>query len=225
MDPLQFLATQDGSHTLFHPQLHETYHSTKGALTESEHVFIREGLRYYGERHAAGPLSVLEVGFGTGLNALLTWREARESGRAVRYVTLEPFPLPEPIWRGLNYWASLGMEAEGHRLHEAPWGQEAALSENFCLEKLACRLEDYGAGSARFEVVYFDAFAPQKQPELWTPELLGKCFEALVPGGVLTTYCAQGQFKRDLRAAGFSVARVEGPPGGKREMTRAVKPG
>lgn len=209
--------TADGSPTLYVPQLDEHYHSVKGARTESQHIFIEMGLKAC----LLPAPRVLEVGFGTGLNALLTLEEAERSGRRVHYTGLEHYPLSWDEAEALHY----SLRPEFRALHEAPWGQAVELSPAFVLRKLlldvtrADGLELPGA-----DVVYFDAFAPEKQPEMWAEPVFRRLFACLSAGGILTTYCAKGAVRRLLQAVGFAVERLPGPPGGKREMLRARKP-
>lgn len=219
MDELEIIITSDGSHTLRNKRLDETYHSIHGAVQESVHVFINHGLQYFHKLHDASQVSVLEVGFGTGLNALLSLQYARKSRVSVKYTTLEPFPLERHIWRDLNY-------LHEHRehfsaLHNAPWHQETLIVPEFTLSKLKSSL-DAIVFEESFDVVYFDAFAPSVQPELWVYDVLKKITETLKPGGLFVTYSAKGQLKRDLRTLGLNVETLPGPPG-KLEMVRAIK--
>ncbi|WP_375416827.1 tRNA (5-methylaminomethyl-2-thiouridine)(34)-methyltransferase MnmD [uncultured Hymenobacter sp.] len=221
--------TGDGSSTLFVPALNEHYHSTHGARQESRHVFIGAGLLV---RLAAGlgqpgrpPLRLLEIGLGTGLNALLTLQAAQAAGAAVAYDALETYSLPPAVVaRLLPEWAAQPGAAGGWfgALHAAPWGEPCPLAPDFFLTKLAQPVQDAALPAGYYDLLYFDAFAPAKQPELWTEAVFTKLYAAAAPGAVLVSYCAQGQFRRNLRAAGWLVEKLPGPPG-KREMTRAVK--
>ena len=220
--------TADGSATLYVPALDEHYHSRHGARQESEHVFIRAGLVPLLDagrgQPCARPLHLLEVGFGTGLNALLTLRTARPAGAAVAYDGLEPHPLPATVVAALAAaWAhDPAVAAQVVRLHAAPWGTEHPLAPGFFLTKLRQPLEAVELPAGYYDLIYFDAFAPEKQPELWTAAIFAKLYAAAAPGAVLVSYCAQGQFRRHLRAAGWRTEKLPGSPG-KREMTRAVK--
>lgn len=214
--------TSDGSRTLYVPALDEHYHSVKGAVTESAHVFIRMGL----EHHPSASLKVLEVGFGTGLNAFLTCLSAERLQKHVRYTAVELHPLPFAVAEALGYPEKVapGRAGDFHLLHACPWEEDVCISPFFTLYK---RKDDFTScvfPPLSFDIVYFDAFAPEKQPEMWTHEVFGHLFSAMCPGGVLSTYCAKGAVRRMLQQAGFSVERLPGPPGGKREILRAVKP-
>lgn len=220
--------TEDGSSTLIREDLDETYHSSKGAYTESMHVFIHAGLQYYEEKvNPTERPRVLEVGFGTGLNALLSWEYSKRNKLGVWYESLEPYPISPALTKELNYPDQLPdpIEARGFfdEIHTSPWGEELHLSPTFTLLKQTAKLEEFKGQDNLYDIIFFDAFAPQKQGELWEVEPLAKCFELLKPQGVLTTYCAQGQFKRNLKQVGFQVERLAGPPNGKREITRATK--
>lgn len=212
-----FEPTADGSGTLYVPELDEHYHSVKGALTESKHIFIDMGLA----ATASGSPSVLEVGFGTGLNALLAWQWADKMQRPVHYTTLERYPLS---W---NEVAQLKYEhaAELEQLHTAAWETDVPLSPYFTLHKIQCDATTYlqQQQSDLFDVVFFDAFAPEKQPELWSGTIFQGIYQTMRPGGLLTTYCAKGCIRRLLQSIGFVMERLPGPPGGKREMLRGGK--
>lgn len=221
MDDLEIITTSDGSHTLRNKSLNETYHSTHGAVQESMHVFIRHGLQYFHEQKLSDQIAVLEVGFGTGLNALLSLRYASENNIRIRYTALEAFPLPEDVWSELNY-ADPGKDEEHFRaLHTAVWGDAVSVTPEFTLLKRNVTLEDAVFGE-KFDVIYFDAFAPSVQPGLWSRDMLEKVTTVLHPGGVFVTYSAKGQLKRDLRSLGLQVETLPGPPG-KNEMVRAVQ--
>lgn len=217
----KLVETGDGSHSLYVPALDEQYHSRHGALQESQHVFIEMGLKCFGDGEE--PLRILEIGFGTGLNALLTLVEPR--GRPVRYTTVEAYPLSMEEAATLNYPSLLAVEAAAdwfRWLHEAPWGMWASLAgQDFALYKWETMIEQMETGE-RFDLVYFDAFAPSKQPGLWTPEVFERMASLMSPGAVLVTYCAKGAVRRGMQAAGLEVERLPGPPG-KREMLRARK--
>lgn len=214
--------TQDGSHSIFSESFGVSYHSKYGAIRESTHVFIEAGLFY--KAPGAKQLSVLEIGFGTGLNALLTLLEAGRRQLPVRYEAVEAYPITSGQAQLLNYPEILGEQlaaATFMRLHELPWDEEHALTPYFAFCKKKALFEQIQYLDA-FDLIYFDAFAPNAQPELWEEEVLGRMYGALKENGALTTYCAKGSVKRCLKKLGFAVESLKGPPG-KREMTRAVK--
>ena len=220
----KIILTEDGSHTLYVEAINETYHSFHGAWQESTHVFINAGLDHLLSSSRAGNVNVLEIGFGTGLNTLLTALYVSGANHTVNYHSLEPFPLDPALIDQLNYPDFLKNKQEValfHRLHTCEWGEPVAVSESFSLHKHKVTLQDYHCTSA-FELIYFDAFAPSRQPELWTADIIRKVTGFLVSGGMLVTYCAKGQFKRDLGSLGLTVETLPGP-GGKKEMVRAVK--
>lgn len=294
MRALEVIRTEDGSSSLYLPELDETYHSHHGALTESKHVFIRMGLEYFlseprpprqqvreaqenqegsvepqvslqgkagkeskdalegrerqqvkevpdggqdqevletGEKQQGQEvrgiksLKIFEVGFGTGLNALLACELALKKGIQIHYTTLEPFPLAEETVNALNYGEMLegGIYQEIFlRMHKAAWEEPEYINEQFKLLKYQQRLEDFNAPATGYDLVFFDAFAPSKQAALWEKPLLEKVAAAMAPGAVFSTYCAKGQLKRDLKAIGLQVETLPGAPG-KKEMVRARK--
>lgn len=208
--------TADGSATLFVPEMDEHYHSVKGARTESAHIFVGLGL----EASTAERVRVLEIGFGTGLNALLTLEAAGAAGRRVNYTAIELYPLAWHEVEPLGYSDSPLFAT----LHRTPWEVENEITPHFSLKKIQADARTAaGNCGTGFDVVYFDAFAPEKQPEMWSEELFATLHAAMRPGGVLTTYCAKGAVRRMLQAVGFVVERLPGPPGGKREVLRASK--
>ncbi len=213
------ITTQDGSHSVQSPRFGVSYHSRYGAVQESRHVFLKSGL--YARLPELPKVRVLELGFGTGLNALLTWLEAEEQQKPIQYTSLEAYPITSEQVQLLNYPEALSLPSPAPflRLHESEWGQRHTLSAHFTFEKRKERFEELQFEQA-FDVVYFDAFAPNAQPELWTEELLSKVYRATAEGGVLVTYCAKGAVKRTLKGLGYEVEALPGPPG-KREMTRA----
>ena len=227
---LRILVTADGSPTVELPGRGVTYHSRAGAVTESRHVFIGAGLEgFAASAAAADPIDVLEIGFGTGLNAALALAWARAAGRAVRYRGLEPYPLPPSVGEALGraYAPEAGVSgAEWAALHarsaEAPGTAPAALTSSFAAAVDRWTFAELPDAPESVDVVFQDAFAPESAPELWTAEVFAQCFRMLRPGGVLVTYCAKGAVRRGLEAAGFQCERLPGPPG-KREMLRARK--
>jgi tRNA U34 5-methylaminomethyl-2-thiouridine-forming methyltransferase MnmC len=218
---LEIITTADGSHSLLNKRLNETYHSVHGAMQESIHVFIKNGLDFYRQRFQANSVAILEVGFGTGLNALLTLEYAFKNRLDVTYTTLETSPLPKEIWSRLNFCD--GQESKQHfkLLHEAPWDSLETVVPGFKLRKVNQSVHDVVV-AAGYQVVYFDAFAPGKQPDIWTLPVLERVTAGMTGPGVFATYCARGQLKRDLRSLGLDVQTLAGPPG-KKEMVRALK--
>jgi tRNA U34 5-methylaminomethyl-2-thiouridine-forming methyltransferase MnmC len=220
MQAARIVETKEGIHTLRHGGHGEPFHSLHGALQESMHVFIGNGLL-----PLAGPgkkLSVLEIGFGSGLNALLTLRECERHAMEVHYTAVEAFPLGDELVSKLNYMHYVGEEYRHafEAMHAAPWPGTLKLG-SFGLHKLQAdaTIDELGA---RYDVVYYDAFSPAVQPAMWTPEQMLRMREACNPGGVLVTYCARSSVRRNLQAAGFRVERLPGAEG-KREMIRAVR--
>ncbi|MDR2449361.1 MAG: tRNA (5-methylaminomethyl-2-thiouridine)(34)-methyltransferase MnmD [Prevotellaceae bacterium] len=213
----QFIITDDGSHTLFVPELNETYHSIRGAVQESLHVFLRAGFHYIVSCPITLPLQILEVGFGTGLNALLTWQEAERLRFPVHYETVEKYPLSAEEAAALNYPEREKLAC----LHGGRWEVPEVLSPCFTLCKKHVDLLEY-TPAGHFDVIYFDAFAPDVQPELWDKNIFCKLYDALNSGGALVTYSAKGTVKRTLRETGFEVQRLAGAMG-KRHMIRAIK--
>jgi len=208
--------TADGSHTLFIPEMDEHYHSVNGAVQESRHVFIEAGLH----RLSKEKLRILEIGFGTGLNAFLT---LLETDIPVVYYTIESYPLTSEIIQSLNYGECIGTDKKElfTSLHTSPWNEAVKITESFTLYKIHGDSNTY-ALPGDIDLVYFDAFAPDKQPEMWNQAIFHKLYDSMATGGILTTYCAKGSVRRMMQEAGYSVERIPGPPG-KREMLRATK--
>lgn len=211
--------TADGSHTLFIPEMDEHYHSVNGAVQESRHVFIEAGLH----RQEKKDITVFEVGFGTGLNAYLTLLAAENEDRSVDYFSVELYPLDPALVRALNYGDMICPEKKMlfTALHSAAWNEPVKMTDHFTLHKIqgdnnSCTLPE------DMDLIYFDAFAPDKQPEMWSQEIFDRLYAHTSEGGILTTYCAKGVVRRMMQKAGYSVERIPGPPG-KREMLRAIK--
>jgi len=215
----EIITSHDGSHTLFVPELQEQYHSIHGAWQESHHIFIKNCLQL---SHKPS-LSILEIGFGTALNAFLTLIDAETNNREVFYHSIELYPLHKDEYSLLNYpqFADARFSPYFTELHECKWEEKVQISTNFSILKSNIDLQAFKA-KYTYDVIYFDAFAPDKQPELWTEAILKKMFLAMNIGGILSTYCAKGSVKRNLKAAGFTVTNVAGPLG-KREITVAYK--
>lgn len=221
MSSLKIITTQDGSHSLLHEQLNETYHSIHGAIQESNHVFIKNGLGFV-KSLGKSEIQILEIGFGTGLNALLTIQHALTNNQIIRYTTLEAFPIEEEVWSQLNYAVSPESRVWFEKLHRADWNEWVELSPTFHLRKLHTTLQGAMLEDDQYDLIYFDAFAPNKQPDIWELRMLDKVARSMKAGGVFVTYCAKGQLKRDLQSLNLEVESLPGPPG-KREMVRAIK--
>ena len=206
--------TADGSATLFVPELNEHYHSVKGARTESQHIFIDMGLN---ASEVAEP-HILEIGFGTGLNALLTLETAESTQRKVHYTGIELYPLSWEMIEPLGYSDNPLFKT----LHIIPWEEDTIITPCFTLRKVQADFTTLTTDRS-FDIIYFDAFAPEKQPEMWSQELFDRLHVIMGEKGILTTYCAKGVVRRMLQTAGFTVERLPGPPGGKREILRATK--
>jgi tRNA U34 5-methylaminomethyl-2-thiouridine-forming methyltransferase MnmC len=215
----RLIITEDGSHTIFVPELNEHYHSVHGAVQESKIVFLDSGYEYC----KSDPLYIFEAGFGTGLNALLTALRSSVTGRKVYYTSIEKYPVDRGIIEKINY-AEFAGENGGDLfriIQQAEWGKMVRISDSFSLLKIRGDLiTDEIPGC--YDLVYFDAFGPDKQPEMWKESVFTKISSALNTGAVLVTYSAKGEVKRILRSCGFTVSLLPGPPG-KREMIRAVK--
>jgi tRNA U34 5-methylaminomethyl-2-thiouridine-forming methyltransferase MnmC len=219
----KIILTGDGSHSISVPDLNVAYHSIYGAIQESLHVFIEAGLRD-SEIFDYGVHQVLEIGFGTGLNALLTLIEADKHRNRIYYTAIELYPLNETEISQLNYCEQLRLphyKPLFEKIHQCRWEEMIGITDNFRLTKIKCNLIDFSAENSFF-IIYFHAFAPNAQPELWTKEVFDKMFSLLEPGGVLVTYCSKGAVRRNMIAAGFEVEKLPGPPG-KRQMLRGRK--
>jgi tRNA U34 5-methylaminomethyl-2-thiouridine-forming methyltransferase MnmC len=216
------VVTADGSQTLYVPKWDEHYHSIHGARQESEHVFINAGLFFVAERLSA--IKILEIGFGTGLNAWLTALWTEKHPIQVDYTGIEAYPLTEAEIDCLQYCDetdTLGTQLF-QAIHSAEWGRRATINPHFGLLKIQTDLVSWQTED-QYDLIYFDAFAPSAQPELWTEDVFSKLFRCTRSGGVLVTYCAKGDVRRAMKSAGWDVSKLPGPPR-KREMTRATKP-
>lgn len=226
MDELIVIHTEDGSTSLFHSGLQETYHSVHGAIQESQHVFIEAGLYHWLRVSSRQTISILEIGFGTGLNALLTALAVEKVGVEIEYETIEAFPLTMEMVALLNYPSIIGTDnakSVFENLHQTEWRKPKKISPYFDFLKRDLRLQETDFGDEKFDLIFFDAFGPDKQPDMWQRSNLVKLERAMKPQGVFVTYSAKGQLKRDLVSLGLLVEKIPGPPG-KREMIRATKP-
>lgn len=214
--------TEDGSHTLYVPEMDEHYHSTHGAIQESMHVYIDAGLRHC----KAAEVNLLEVGFGTGLNAFLTLLGAEILQKRIHYTTLELYPVTATNAASLNFCDLIDPSRRDtfEQLHTAEWETWVQISPLFWLKKVKMDLRDLPVNppDAPFDLIYYDAFAPEKQPEMWRQEIFNKLFSLSRDNALLTTYCAKGVVRRMLQSTGYNVERLPGPPG-KREILRATK--
>tara|TARA_B100001115_G_scaffold173085_1_gene156886 strand:+ start:2257 stop:2931 length:675 start_codon:yes stop_codon:yes gene_type:complete len=218
-----WVKTKDGSPSLYVPELQQNYHSLHGALQESRHVFIDAGLKLFADQKE---IHILEVGFGTGLNALLSHFEKQNPSQSIYYHSLEKYPLQEVEWQALE-WPELFSEKPEYQdfyldLHKSAWEQEISLRPDFTLLKNCTDLRTYSAKAAKYDLIYFDAFSPEAQPELWSEAIFTEMYKALKAGGRLVTYCVKGSVRRAMKAAQLEVEKIPGPPG-KREMARALK--
>jgi tRNA U34 5-methylaminomethyl-2-thiouridine-forming methyltransferase MnmC len=220
-DKRQLLITRDGSVTIYDPARDVTYRSRHGALTESMHVFINAGFLYAMQQHGNN-LNILEAGFGTGLNALLTLMHARKSNCIVRYTGIDLHPLPEELIQQtalhLNNEDQTELYKEIHLVF--PEG-EADISNEFRLIRTRADIATYRKDNT-YHLIYYDPFAPSAQPELWIENVFHNMYDSLVPGGIMVTYCSKTIVRKAMEAAGFHVEKLQGPHG-KREIVRAVK--
>lgn len=220
---IEVVFTEDGSKSLYIPELEEHYHSFHGALQEAIHVFIKAGL-YKKWEESSCSIKVMEIGFGTGLNCYLTYLESLKQNKEVDYYGIEAFPLSEDLISKLNYCDLIGVETspgEFLTLHKLDWNVKNQITKNFSLTKIQKKIQETTL-ETDFDLIYFDAFGPRAQEEMWSEAILEKMYNSLNRGGILVTYCAKGEIKRRLKNVGFIIEALPGPPG-KREMTRAVK--
>ena len=219
----EIVETGDGSSTLKHSVLGELYHSRHGAWTESHHIFIKHGLSEFlgGE---IKPIQVFEMGFGSGLNAALTREAADKYRHPVHYTSIELYPIRESVIRDMDMPGQTDVERERWlELHSTPWDEEVKITPYFTIHKIRGTFPNSSLKiPGKFDLIYYDAFAPAAQPELWSFDTLAECFDLLNSGGRWLSFCAKGQVRRDLQEVGFEVEALPGPPG-KREITRAVK--
>lgn len=215
------MITEDGSHTIYLPEMDEHYHSVHGAIQESLHIYIEQGLLQTEKKE----LSILEIGFGTGLNAYLTYCYALKRNLSLHYFGLEKYPLNEDEYSALNYSDEIFPEYSSifSQLHRGEWGKKIEISKEFKLTKIKADLATFEFDDIpQFDLVYYDAFAPGKQPEMWTDKILQKVAATVKKDGIVITYCAKGTVRRALSGAGFIMERIPGPPG-KKEILRGKK--
>lgn len=217
----EIITTADGSKTIHIKDWNEQYHSIHGAIQEAYHVFIDHGLRLFNNRS----INILEIGLGTGLNALITLKEALNLNLDVHYKGVEAFPINAEEFKHLNYISELKaelFEVPFLKMHQSVWEEEIKIFDNFNLYKQLADFKEI-KDENEYDLIYFDAFGARVQPELWTEEIFAIMFKALKNNGILVTYSAKGSVRRAMQAVGFIVERLPGPPG-KREMLRATKP-
>ena len=218
---MQILKTSDGSQTIYLPEINEHYHSLNGAITESEYVYIKNGYLFFQGKNP----KVFEVGFGTGLNCLLTALQAEHLKRPTIYISIEKLPLAKNITDCLDYGRLISDDAQNlfEKIHNCLWNKDVQLTEFFRLLKIEGDILNYNlADIENCNVIYFDAFGPDKQPEMWTPTIFSKISMLTSVGGVMVTYSAKGDVRRQLTASGFDMKRIPGPPG-KIHMLRGIK--
>jgi tRNA U34 5-methylaminomethyl-2-thiouridine-forming methyltransferase MnmC len=223
MNNLEIVTTNDGSSSIFNTELNEVYHSLHGAIQESQHVYIKEGLLALLQN--IDPINILEIGFGTGLNTLLTYIKTIENKLNINYSSIETDPLPLSFVTKLNYTNKLKLNKHKDafiKLHQAKWNQETMINTNFKLTKIQEDLKTFQPKPNKYHLIYFDAFGPDIQPDLWSTEIFTKLNKSLKKEGILVTYSCKGEIKRNLRASNFKIKRLPGPPG-KWQMLRAIK--
>lgn len=216
----EIIITDDGSTTIHIPEWNEQYHSTHGAIQEAYHVFIKNGLSLFKDQE----VNIMEIGFGTGLNCLITYLEAEKYNLNIDYVGVEAYPISNEEKRSLNYISELNATSKNEifeKIHSIPWNEKHIFSNHYSLTKRQQLFEEIDDLSS-FDLIYFDAFGARVQPELWTESIFKKMYNALNINGVLVTYSAKGSVRRAMQSVGFKVERLQGPPG-KREMLRATK--
>jgi tRNA U34 5-methylaminomethyl-2-thiouridine-forming methyltransferase MnmC len=218
---IEIVKTLDGSNSLYLEEVGEHYHSTFGAIQESNHIFIQEGFNQI----MSEEISIFEIGFGTGLNCYLTLLANLKKNHLVHYYSVEKYPLPESVWTKLNY-ADQFKDYDPSffpLIHNAPWNFPTAIRKEFILQKMDLDLMETNYSLfPSIDLVYFDAFSPEKQPDLWDLSVFQSLFGIMKESSILVTYCAKGSIRRILQSVGFSVERIAGPPG-KREILRARK--
>jgi tRNA U34 5-methylaminomethyl-2-thiouridine-forming methyltransferase MnmC len=216
----EIIQTKDGSTSILLPDWNETYHSKFGAIQEAKHVFIKNGLSLFpGES-----VSILEIGFGTGLNTFITYLEGKNSGQNVDYTGVEAYPVSEEDALKMNYVSELEANSSEEiflKMHQSPWNEKVEIDTKFSLEKQSKKFHEIN-DEEKYDLIYFDAFGFRVQPELWSLEIFQIMFKALKPNGILVTYACRSSIKNAMKDSGFEVEKLNGPPG-KREMLRARK--
>jgi tRNA U34 5-methylaminomethyl-2-thiouridine-forming methyltransferase MnmC len=221
---MSLFITEDGSHSIFSEQFGVAYHSTHGAIQETQHIFIESALRYFVKQRSVDKIKILDIGFGTGLNVFMTFLEAQNQGLTIDLTTVEAYPLSISTAEQLNFAQLLNVPQLApvfKQLHTLSWEDKHVISDAFAFQKYLLDFKKIDFKDM-FDIIYYDAFSPESQPELWEFDMLQRIYAALKKGGLLTTYCAKGSFKRALKSVGFQVENIAGPRG-KREITRAFK--
>jgi len=210
--------TNDGSDTILNKDINECYHSKHGAIVEAKHIFIKNGLLNFKKNKT----KILEVGFGSGLNTLLTLIKAKKNNIKIIYDTIEPFPLNKEIYEQLNYYKILDTSRDLFlKIHNCLWEKRIKINDFFFIKKQKTSLSNFNS-NIKYDIIYFDAFSPRKQPEMWSEHILTKTYNLLNKNGYLITYCSKGSFKRILNKIGYDIEIINGPIG-KREITRASR--
>jgi tRNA U34 5-methylaminomethyl-2-thiouridine-forming methyltransferase MnmC len=211
---LDIILTSDGSKTIYSSLFDATYHSRHGAVSESRHIFVKNGLQYVHECFGKNEIAILEVGFGTGLNSLLSLEYASQHQLTIDYSAIDKHIVPPEILERMDYEKELRKEYSSYfsLIHSVSWGEKHLLHPSFSILKTVADFKEYSINGS-FDLVYFDAFSPRQVPDMWTKAVFEKLYQSMLHQSVLVTFCAQGQFKRDLKAAGFKVERLPGAPG------------
>ena len=218
----EIIITKDGSTTIHLPNWNEKYHSKHGAIQEAYHVFIEMGLFFYLNKNNTDSLVILEIGFGTGLNAFITLLEAKKNKLQIEYIGIDAYPVDISEINKLNYPIQLNIPVKYFlKLHTTDWERPVEISKSFTLVKRKKFFSEIDCENT-YDIIYFDAFSARVQPEIWTESIFQKMYNALIPKGILVTYSAKGSVRRALQTVGFTVERLSGPPG-KRHMLRAIK--
>ena len=217
---IEIIETEDGSKSLLRKDIEESYHSHFGALNETNTIYVNYGFQYFCEQNDKEDVNLLEIGFGTGLNAIATLKALNK--RKLFYQTIELYPISCDVANELNYGVSLGLKKEFALIHSSNWEEEIEINPEFRIKKCKADACNFDFPKDFFDVVYFDAFSPDKDSELWSEEMFAKVYESCKKGAVLTTYCCKGEIKRRMKKAGFIVSKLPGPKG-KREILRAEK--
>jgi tRNA U34 5-methylaminomethyl-2-thiouridine-forming methyltransferase MnmC len=220
---LKIVTTADGSKTIYNSEVGENYHSRHGALQESKHVFLNSGLKYFLDNHSVSDVSILEVGFGTGLNFLLSADYCADNQIKLDYTGIEAYPLTDDLisQTGYNEYVSSGIWGSFIDIYTEALKNSVQINSSCKLKIAHCQLTSFNS-ERRYDVIYFDAFASVRQPEMWSEEAIAHTVQFLKPGGVFVTYAITGNLKRMLKALGLKVEKTPGAPG-KREMLRAIK--